>query len=94
MPEMRFDIEWPDGSQEKCYSPSSVVKDYLKADTVLSVNEFVSISGRALMAASDRVQQKYGYACSSALDQLKSIQLTARKFSDYDNPKVIIKKIA
>jgi hypothetical protein len=27
MPEIRFQIEWPDSSQEVCYSPSFPVKD-------------------------------------------------------------------
>ena len=29
MPEMSFDISWPDGSIERCYSPSLVIKDHL-----------------------------------------------------------------
>jgi len=30
MPEMQFQIRWPDGSETFCYSPSLVIKDYLK----------------------------------------------------------------
>ncbi len=29
MPEMRFQIRWPDGADETCYSPSLVIKDHL-----------------------------------------------------------------
>ncbi|WP_404784829.1 hypothetical protein [Altericista sp. CCNU0014] len=32
MPELRFQIEWPDGTQAVCYSPSLVVKQYFAPD--------------------------------------------------------------
>ena len=28
MPETWFHIRWPDGSEERCYSPSRVIKDF------------------------------------------------------------------
>ena len=30
MPEMRFVIRWPDGRRESCYSPSLVIRDFLR----------------------------------------------------------------
>lgn len=93
MPEMRFEVEWPDGTSELCYSPSSVIKEYMRPGAVHSLSDFVTLSEQALIQASDRVQQKYGFACSSAMDQLKSIKLNAIKFESYTEPKVLIKNI-
>jgi len=45
------------------------------------LNEFVSIAEQALNEASERVRMKFGYSCSSALDQLGRIKLKA---SSYD----------
>ncbi|MET9080315.1 hypothetical protein ABZX77_00205 [Streptomyces sp. NPDC004237] len=28
MPEMYFDVRWPDGDVQRCYSPSTVIEDY------------------------------------------------------------------
>ena len=80
MPEMYFDVQWPDGSQQSCYSPSSVIQDFFQPGTEYSVNDFVSLSEQALTQASERVKNKYGYYCSSAADQLASIRLTANGF--------------
>jgi uncharacterized repeat protein (TIGR04042 family) len=82
MPEMRFQIQWPDGHQETCYSPSLVVKDYFAPDTTYPLADFVERSRTALTIASDRVQAKYGMPCGMALGQLRRIEATARRFDD------------
>ncbi len=33
MPEIRFQIQWSDGSQDICYSPSLIVKEYFLPNT-------------------------------------------------------------
>jgi uncharacterized repeat protein (TIGR04042 family) len=70
MPEMRYDIEWPDGTRESCYSPSLVIKDYFDPGQSYSLAEFLHRSRTALNIASERVQAKYGFPCSRALGQL------------------------
>jgi uncharacterized repeat protein (TIGR04042 family) len=80
MPEMRFTVRWPDGTVEDCYSPSLVIKDYLEVGGRYAVDEFVRRSGEALLIASERVRAKYGFACSSALDQLARIEEKAKGF--------------
>ncbi|ASC71816.1 hypothetical protein XM38_027700 [Halomicronema hongdechloris C2206] len=40
MPEIRFQIEWPDGSRDICYSPSLVVKEYFTAKQRYPLEEF------------------------------------------------------
>jgi uncharacterized repeat protein (TIGR04042 family) len=88
MPEIRFLIEWPDGSQESCYSPSLVVKDYFAPDQDYLLADFVERSRTALKIASDRVQVKYGRPCGLALGQLRQIETTATKYDQLPQPKV------
>lgn len=77
MPEMHFKVQWPNGATEDCYSPSWIIEEYLTAGGDYSVDEFVERVGLALNIASDRVRQKYGFICSSALDQLAAIHRSA-----------------
>lgn len=84
MPEIRFRVEWPNGEQELCYSPSLVVKEYFTPATSYSVADFVERATTALTIASDRVQAKYGFACGLALGQLDSITAHAQGFEASD----------
>jgi len=77
MPEIRFKVQWSDGSQDVCYSPSLIVKDYFTPDTEYDLEDFVKRSRTALNIASERVQAKYGRPCSLALGQLQAIELKA-----------------
>lgn len=74
MPETRFDIVWPDHSTQTCWSPSTVIHDYLKADQHYPVADFVELADTALTAASERVRAKYGYACTAAAEQIERIR--------------------
>jgi putative flavoprotein involved in K+ transport len=77
MPEMHFVVEWPSGERETLYSPSYVIEEHLTEGQEYPVADFVERVGQALRAASDRVADRYGFACTSALDQLASIHATA-----------------
>lgn len=81
MPEIRFQVEWPDGSQEACYSPSLIVKDYFSPNQDYTIDDFVTRSREALQIASDRVQAKYGFPCGLAIGQLQSIERRAQYFN-------------
>ncbi|MBB3259087.1 putative repeat protein (TIGR04042 family) [Paraburkholderia bannensis] len=79
MPVTHFVVRWPDGEEERCYSPSSIVREYLRpGDYPLDV--FLDRTRDALAAASERVREKFGYACSSALDQWAAIERRAEPF--------------
>ena len=78
MPEIRFQVQWPDGTQETCYSPSLVVKKYFEAGQQYELDEFTQRSQEALTIASDRVKAKFGFPCSLALGQLDSIMSKAQ----------------
>lgn len=88
MPEIRFQIEWPDGRQDTCYSPSLVVKDYFAPDTSYSLDDFVERSQTSLNIASDRVKAKYGRPCGLALGQLQQIEATATHYRHLPQPTV------
>jgi uncharacterized repeat protein (TIGR04042 family) len=88
MPEMRFVVTWPDGRQESCYSPSLVIKDFFVEGESYTIGDFVARSRQALHIASDRVEAKYGMACSAALDQLARIEAIAARFADQPQSQV------
>ena len=82
MPEMSFDIRWPDGSTEQCYSPSLVIREHLAVGETCDLADFMRRSRIALTIASDRVREKYGFACSRAMGQLARLEAAARRFDD------------
>lgn len=90
MPEMRFQIQWPDGKTESCYSPSLVIKDYLKVGETYPLETFVEKSKTALNIASDRVLAKYGFPCGRAIGQLQRIETAARQYAALEEPTVSV----
>jgi uncharacterized repeat protein (TIGR04042 family) len=90
MPEMHFRVRWPDDTVSDCYSPSLVVKEHLEAGCSYALADFVERSATALNIGSERVRQKYGFACSSALDQLRRIEETAARFEGAADARVVV----
>jgi uncharacterized repeat protein (TIGR04042 family) len=82
MPEMHFTIEWPNGREEQCYSPSSIIENYLESGQEYPVQDFLERAGTALALASERVRQRYGFACSSALEQLRELERAGARLTD------------
>ncbi len=80
MPEMHVVVRWPDDSVMACYSPSLVIREYLEVGSTYPVADFVERSRAALSIASERVREKYGFACSRAAHQLAVIEAKARTF--------------
>jgi uncharacterized repeat protein (TIGR04042 family) len=80
MPELRFVLRWPDGTQETCYSPSTIIRDHFTSGENYLLPEFLARSRAALTAASDRVQAIYGTPCSLALGQLARIEATVARY--------------
>jgi len=76
---MHFRVRWPDGSETECYSPSLVVQDYLIPGAVYETDDFMRRMREALAIASERVRQKYGFACSRAADQLGELESLAAR---------------
>ena len=88
MPEINFQIEWPDGLQSTCYSPSLVVQEYFERGKEYALDDFVERSRTSLQIASDRVYAKYGMHCSKAQAQLQHIEEMATKYHQQSDPRV------
>lgn len=83
MPEMKFSVRWPDGTESLCYSPSLVIEDHLVPGASYTLDDFIGRSRTALNIASDRVMQKYGFPCSRALGQLAELDRRVAHFSGH-----------
>jgi uncharacterized repeat protein (TIGR04042 family) len=59
---------------EDCYSPSYVIEEHMSVGEAYPVADFVARARAALTIASERVLAKYGFECTSALDQLRAIE--------------------
>jgi uncharacterized repeat protein (TIGR04042 family) len=79
---MTFDVQWPDGRVQRCYSPSLVMHDYLTSGSAYTVADFVDRSATALQEASDRVRAKFGFACTSAAATTEQIASAAKQYPD------------
>ncbi|MFM0059584.1 MSMEG_0570 family nitrogen starvation response protein [Paraburkholderia phytofirmans] len=82
MPVMHFRIQWPNGDEANCYSPSHVIGDFFIPGEAYALDDFVARSRQALGIASERVREKYGFACSAAMDQLAQIERDAARFRE------------
>ena len=89
MPAMHFHLRWPDRSESRCYSPSLVIKDYFTPGTRYPLPQFIDQVREALHIASERVREKFGFACSMALDQLAQIEATAQRFDTRSEVEVL-----
>ncbi len=92
MPEMHFYVEWPDGQQDSCYSPSLVVQQHLKEGVTYPLQDFLERSRTALLMADERVLAKYGQHCSLALGQLHRIEQRVAQYADFPEPQVRVIK--
>ncbi len=81
MPEMNFQIRWPDAREERCYSPSLIIKEYVEIGHDYPLDDFMTRMREALHIASERVRAKYGFACSSAMAQMERLETQAAQFS-------------
>ncbi len=80
MPIVRYLVRWPDDVETVCFSPSTVIRDYLDAGRDYAVAEFVARVRAATVMANERVQARYGFACWSADEELSRIEQRARSF--------------
>jgi uncharacterized repeat protein (TIGR04042 family) len=90
MPEIRFQIAWPDGQTEICYSPSLIVQEYFEAGVAYRLADFIARSRTALTIASDRVKAKYGRPCGLAIGQLQTLEQRSMDYAELSDPQVRI----
>lgn len=77
MPEVGFEVRWPDGQLQRCMSPSRSIEAVLVAGGRYPVDEFVQRAGDALRLGSERVRQRYGFHCTAAAAEIAAIEARA-----------------
>lgn len=90
MPAMHYTIEWPDATQSVAYSPSLVIQDYFQPGSDYPLAEFMRRVREATAIANQRVQAKFGFACSRANDQLDDTERRAAAFAAQPEARVRI----
>lgn len=84
MPSVNFTVAWPDGEQATYYSPSTVLYEHFEAGGTYSQREFDERIQAALNAASERVNQRFGYYCSAASAELEKINRKLQFLREHD----------
>lgn len=59
-------VRWPDGTEDRVYSPSSVLTRCFRPGEGMAAAEFAARLGAALAAASARVAEVHGAPCPRA----------------------------
>ncbi len=77
MPEVFFEVRWPDGALQRCVSPSRQIEAALTAGATYPREEFLARTRAALERGSERVRAKYGFACTAAAQQIVALEETA-----------------
>ncbi|WP_256009398.1 MSMEG_0570 family nitrogen starvation response protein [Desertivirga xinjiangensis] len=82
MPEVYLKVEWPGNKQDEIYSPSTVITQYFERGMELTVAQFELKVSEALGKASQRVYERYGYECTSAIGELNRIKRITSGIND------------
>lgn len=90
MPVVDFTLRWPDGQEQACSSPSTVIHEHLTAGMAFTVPELVERTRTAMDAASERVRARYGFACTGAAEQQAAIEARAARFADDDGVVTVV----
>lgn len=84
VPEVLFDVRWPDGSRQTFYSPSLIVEERFSAGADYPVADFVDTSRVCMRIADQRVREKFGFGCSQSVATLAGIEQAAARFAGTD----------
>jgi putative flavoprotein involved in K+ transport len=93
MPEVHFTLRWPDGSAQRCVSPSRTIERALTEGARYPVGELLGRARSALQDGSERVRAKYGFACSSAAQQIADLDATAQRLGVPDDAVVSVERL-
>lgn len=89
MPVTYIHIELPDQKKDKIYSPSSVIREYFNPGEIHSIDNFLTICSKGLNEASERVRQKFGYACTSAIAESQRMNTVCKNYDTSKKIKII-----
>jgi uncharacterized repeat protein (TIGR04042 family) len=85
MPEVYLKIAWPGEKQDRVYSPSTVINQYFKTGDKLTVTKFEEKVDQALKKASQRVYERFGFECTSAMGELDRIKAITGAISNKES---------
>ena len=88
MPAMHYQLRWPDARVSTCYSPSLVIKEFFEPGASYTLPDFLQRLREATQIASDRVEAKFGFACSRARDQLALVEDQAQRFAQQTHARI------
>ncbi len=89
MPVTHVHIEWPDQKADQIYSPSSIIKEYFKPAEELAMADFLTACTESLNQASQRVEKKFGFECTSASAELQRVEFLSRAYDHSSKVKII-----
>ncbi|MGD8863051.1 MAG: MSMEG_0570 family nitrogen starvation response protein [Myxococcales bacterium] len=89
MPEMLFDVMWPDDSLDRCYSPSTVIQKHVRTDTSYALEELLENLRAGLTEAGERISQRFGHYCSGARDQLARLEAKSARFAPQEQVRIL-----
>ena len=92
MPVTYVNIEWPGSESDQVYSPSGIIKEYFKPGETITVDTFSTTCNEALNEASERVRQKFGFACTAAQAELHRINEKCKNYDTFEHVKIILIK--
>ena len=78
MPTVDFTLRWADGNEQGCQSPSTAIERHLAEGCTYPHDELLRRADEGLAAASRRVVEVYGMACTAAPAQWHAIRDAAR----------------
>ncbi|HWF54820.1 MAG TPA: MSMEG_0569 family flavin-dependent oxidoreductase [Solirubrobacteraceae bacterium] len=78
MPRVTVQIRWADGAEQAAVSPSRAIERFVVARGRYPRDELVRRLRDGLAAASERVRERYGVACTAAAEELAAVQAGAR----------------
>jgi putative flavoprotein involved in K+ transport len=74
MPEVRLQIRWADGTLQDAVSPSRAIERYVVQSGRYPRQELVRRLREGFGAASERVRERYGVACTAAAEELVALE--------------------
>jgi putative flavoprotein involved in K+ transport len=79
MPRVELGIAWADGVVQRASSPSRAIERYVVAGGRYPVDELMRRLSQGFAAASERVVERFGFACTGAEEQLEALREGALK---------------
>ncbi len=93
MPEVHFTLRWPDGTLQRCVSPSRTIEGAICEGGRYPSDELLRRTRAALEAGSERVRAIRGFACSAAAQQIEDLEDAVRRRGLGDGDVVSVERL-